>query len=1006
MGRLTEIWAHPWQRRGVIAFIVVLLYGAAGFLLAPWIVERTLVSTLAERLSLETRVGNLSINPFSLSLKIDDLAVVESDGQTLLSFDRFYVNFQLSSLFRWAWSFNEIHLISPYVHFERLTETDSNLTELAARWVATAAPEATQQAPDQQEASGIPRLTVADLRIIEGQVTVSDQARAVPFSTDLAPIDLALADFSTLPETSGRQQVTIRTESGAEVGLTGTLSVNPLSLDGHLRLEGTYTPTLFRYFRDELALPLTFDGGAVQAQLDYRIAMDAEDEMTVALSGLTGTLSGLNVNQPEHPHLVELGLLSLESGSLSWPGKIVRIERLAVDDLLLRLFRDADGSYLPGRAAPAGGTASTTESATESTAEESDDSSAEDRREEGIEAVADDAGAWQVEVAEIALNRGRIIHTDTTLDDGAIEIPTLNLTLQDFALAPGREMPINLDLALLPGGTVRLDGTVQLFPEVRLTSVLTVEGLALAAGQPYLSSVANIGIDDGSLSLGGNLAIGGEQSLLYQGNLEIDGLSLLDRVQEEALFAWQTLTVDQLTLTTKAVELSVLSIDQPYARVEIERDGTTNIERTFVPTATEEGADTPAEAPAAQPAGGAGFGLTIGETRITGGSANFTDLALPLPFQADISSIDGKLSTFATGSSAPSEVDITGQINEYGALNIEGSISANDPTAATDITVDFDNVNMPRMTPYTVKFAGRAIADGRTDLTLSYRLDAGALEGNNRLVIRDLTLGEKVEQPGAMDLPLDMAVALLKDGEGNVDFSFPVTGSIDDPEFSYSGAVMKAFSNVIGGIVAAPFRLLGSLVGMAPDELEHIGFEPGEATIAPPQRETLAKLAEALGQRPQLVLEVAPVRNTAADQIAIAERALDLEIDALMQAQPDDQSHTEALRTALENLYDAESRAVTRDVIATEHSSADEEGELQLDVPAYNLALRQSLIDAREVPEQELNALAQGRLDAIQEALTTLVSLPEARVRALPIEEVDLNEDGLVQMSLNVTIAD
>ncbi len=1000
MVQLSEIWKRPWQRRGLIALVVVLLYGAAGFLLAPWLVERTLVSTLAERLDLDTEVADLSINPFSLSLKVDELQIREADGETALSFRRLFVNFQLSSLFRWAWSFNEIHLIEPYVRFERLTETDSNLTELAARWEASAAVEQAAQPaaqPAAEETTSLPRLVIADLRIINGRLSVIDQAAGEPFSTDLAPIDLEVAGLSTLPDRSGQQQVTIRTESGAEIAMTGTLSVNPIALAGQVRLEGTYTPMLFRYFRDELALPLTFDGGAIMVSLDYRVAVDAAGELSVSLTEVQGTLTGLNVNQPDHPHLVELETLSMEGGSFRWPELMVEIDRVGVDGLLLRPYRHADGSYLPGLGMPAGTAPA--------------DEQAEAAIDEGIEDIADDAERWQIRIGEIALDRGRLIHTDLTVAEGVSEISALSFSLREATLEDGAQMPLAVALGLQPGGSIQLDGTLQLFPELALTSTLTVSELALAAAQPYLSSVANIAIADGQLSLTGTLTASSEQAFRYQGDLQLESLSLIDQVQEEALFSWQRLAVDRLTLDPGMLELSVLSIEAPYARIEIEQDGSTNIERTFV--ADSAAASTADEqSPAADTAAGDGagaspFAITIGETRISGGSADFTDLALPLPFQADISSIEGTLSTFATNSAAASEVTLEGQVNEYGALKVDGSISANDPTQATDITVDFDNVNLPRMSPYTIKFAGRRIADGRTDLTLTYRLDGGSLDGDNRLVIRDLTLGEKVDQPGAMDLPLDMAVALLKDGNGNVDFSFPVSGSIDDPEFSYSGAVMKAFSNVIGGIVAAPFKLLGSLVGMAPDELEHIGFEPGESVITPPQRETLTKLATALEQRPQLVLEVAPVQNAAADRAAIAKRLVDVEVDALLeQAADQDQSHTEALGDALKQLYDRALPREGRQALQAEHTSEDPTGEPTLDVPAYNAALRQALIDAREVPELDLNALAQGRLAAIHEALTALVALPDERLRALPQEEVALNEDGLVQMSLNVTIAD
>ena len=992
MVRPADIWNNPWQRRGLIAAIVIAAYAACGFLLAPWLIERTLISTLNERLALETQIGDLSLNPFSLSLGVDDLTTTEPDGQELIAFERLFVNFQLSSLFHWAWRFDEIHLIRPAVRFERLTETDSNFSELVKRWAATeaaadetSAVDGTDDNSTGEEAAAIPRLMIADLRLIEGRLAIIDQAAGEPFSTDLAPINLELAEFSTLPDHSGLKKITVHTEGGAEIGLTGSLSVNPLAITGQVRLEGTYTPMLFRYFRDELALPLTFDGGAIAARLDYRVAMNEGGDLGVHLSNVNGTLSGLNVNQPDHPHLLELGTLSLGGGSFRWPELDVKIDRIGVDNLLLRLFRDTDGGYLPGLGTPTGAAGA----------------------DDGIEDVAEDAASWQIEVGEIALNGGRLIHTDTHLENGVIEISAINASLREASLEDGGTMPLAIDLTFETGGSTGLDGTLQLFPAAALTSTLTVSELALAAAQPYLSSVANITIEDGRLSLEGALSVDDQQPFRYQGDLSIESLSLIDRVQEEALFSWQLLAVDRLALTPEQIELSVLSIADPYARIEIERDGSTNIERTFVVDAERAGQAEAEAVPSSDPA----FDIVIGETRISGGSANFTDLALPLPFQADVSSMEGTLSTFATNSRAASEVELRGQVNEYGALNIDGSISANDPTQATDITVDFDNVNLPRMSPYTVKFAGRTIADGRTDLTMSYRLDAGALDGNNRLLIRDLTLGEKVEQPGAMDLPLDMAVALLKDGDGNVDFSFPVTGSIDDPEFSYSGAVMTALSNVIGGIVAAPFKLLGSLVGIAPEELEHISFEPGEAVITPPQRETLSKLAEALEQRPQLLLEVPPVQNPEADRRAIAERLLEMELETLLaQVTDDEQSHTESLRAALEGLYDALPAAEPRETIVVAHTTtavdAEADDQPTLDVPAYNAALRSALIDAREVPDLDLNALAEARLAAVHEALTALIPLPEQRFQALPIEVVDLNEDGLVQMSLNVTIAD
>ena len=55
---------------------------------------------------------------------------------------------------------------------------------------------------------------------------------------------------------------------------------------------------------------------------------------------------------------------------------------------------------------------------------------------------------------------------------------------------------------------------------------------------------------------------------------------------------------------------------------------------------------------------------------------------------------------------------------------------------------------------------------------------------DNKVVIDQLTLGDRVESPQATKLPVGLAVTLLRDHEGKINLDIPVTGRIDDPEFS------------------------------------------------------------------------------------------------------------------------------------------------------------------------------------------------------------------------------
>jgi hypothetical protein len=165
---------------------------------------------------------------------------------------------------------------------------------------------------------------------------------------------------------------------------------------------------------------------------------------------------------------------------------------------------------------------------------------------------------------------------------------------------------------------------------------------------------------------------------------------------------------------------------------------------------------------------------------------------------------------------------------------------------------------MSRLTPYSGKFAGRKIDSGKLAVDLKYKINQSRLEGENQIVVERLKLGERVESPDAVDLPLDLAIALLEDSNGVIDLGLPVRGDLDSPEFSYGALIGKAVVNLLTKIVTSPFRAIGALFGGGGegDSFEAVAFEPGSPEVPPPEREKLARLAAALIKRPQLKLSV------------------------------------------------------------------------------------------------------------------------------------------------------
>ena len=140
-------------------------------------------------------------------------------------------------------------------------------------------------------------------------------------------------------------------------------------------------------------------------------------------------------------------------------------------------------------------------------------------------------------------------------------------------------------------------------------------------------------------------------------------------------------------------------------------------------------------------------------------------------------------------------------------------------------------------------------------MKLNYQLQGNRLEGDNDITIKKLQLGEKVKSEQAKDLPLGLAVALLSDANGVIQMNLKVKGNLDQPDFSLGNIFWDVLGNTLRKAVTSPFSLLASLAGGSED-LDELPFLPGEPDLTPTQQEKLAKLAQALKDRPKLSMNI------------------------------------------------------------------------------------------------------------------------------------------------------
>jgi hypothetical protein len=340
-------------------------------------------------------------------------------------------------------------------------------------------------------------------------------------------------------------------------------------------------------------------------------------------------------------------------------------------------------------------------------------------------------------------------------------------------------------------------------------------------------------------------------------------------------------------------------------------------------------------------------------------------------------------------------VDLNGQVDRYAPVTIAGSVNPFKAAPTLDMKLAFKNLEMTTLTPYSGVYAGHRIKQGQLSVDLHYQLENDQIVGHNQIVMNQMELGERVESPKATDLPLRLALALLKDSKGVIDLGLEVKGNINEPNFSLGGLVFMALKNVIVKAVSAPFKLIAGLVGGGADNgpLDAIAFAPGSEQLDAREMAKLDQLAKALAARPQLRLGVTGNSLPGEDTRALAQRRLDDRLAALFDSgSPDGKPSWPGLSSAVASkefrrkfyaLYESttgESAKTRRKIVDKAFSEGGKKPtDAEID-SALHEHIQHELLAREEVTEKALAELASQRALAVKAYLADRGGLTPERV--------------------------
>jgi Domain of Unknown Function (DUF748) len=962
------VWGRRWLITLAVLAGLVGLYAAAGFLLAPRLIRSELVQFSARDFGRTLSIGDVRFNPFTWTLDITEFSLPDADGRPMISFGRLEVAVGISSVPRLAPSLSAIVLDSPRVNAVVRRDGKLNLLDLEKPFARPA------QVKAPAPAAKPLKLFLDRLAVENGSATYEDDSRPSPFRLDLNPIGFELVNFSTTGSAAGSYHLTATIGQGGRMDLTGTIRAQPVSLHATLKLDDLSAPTIATYLGP--ILPAEISHGTVALQGGFALDSGSDGvRMTIDVPQAQVSGLGLRPRQATSDY-VQLDRFTLGNAHIDLEQRSIAVGEIALTGADVRAWLDQRGQLNLLQLLGSQATTSATAAASR---------------------PASHAPAWHITAPDI-----RIADTHVSVEDRGVKpaadltLGPLSATITGYDSSPSDRLTVSLQTAINGKGQLRLTAQGALQPEA-LSAKLQLSQFDLRALQPYFGKYTALTLTGGFLSTTLDIDRKANGEMSAAGTLDVADLRTVDDDLKQDFIKWQRLHIAGLRYVSSPASLRIehITVVAPYARVIIGADHTVNVSEALhprgarkpVPVKTAAAPATVAGAkPAARSAAGS-MAMAIGLVRIANGTADYADFSMEPNFATGIQDLHGTIKGLSSDPSSRATLDLQGKVDRYAPVDIKGVVNLLAATTYSDVTMNFSGLELTNMTPYAVRFAGYKIASGTLNAQLHYKLDHGRLDADHQFVIDQLQLGDQVASAHATKLPLRLAIALLKDRDGVIRIGLPVTGSLNDPQFSLGPLIGKALIHLLERAVTAPFALLGRLVGGGPD-VNRIDFPPGSAALLPAAQARVVAVAKALAQRPQLQLQVPAVFAPDIDRPALAQRQLRHELIALARSgagAPGKHGKAIPQPTAGREVLELPGEHY-RLLLAAYQNAFGSKAPLSAaaqKVPPFEpaiLEMQSALLKRAQVSDADLQALGQQRAQAIRSAILAAGGVAPGRV--------------------------
>lgn len=514
-----------------------------------------------------------------------------------------------------------------------------------------------------------------------------------------------------------------------------------------------------------------------------------------------------------------------------------------------------------------------------------------------------DAAGPHVEAHNVKLGLRKFTARDESTQPGVtLSVGSLDLEADRLALdARPTSFTLRAD-GIQKQGTLALKGSLTVQPPSLKTSV-DLDKFDAASLAPYIASSLNATVRSLSLGARGNATFapaqhGKPMQADWRGAIQVDDFDLQDRINKAAFLNWKHLGLNSMRISMAGPKLGLglgdILLDDFYGNILLDSNARLNVMDILVAkgqaagsitqdTQTRQGHAAEKGKPTGKPAArhdSTEPDISIDSIRLRHGRMTFNDRFVRPNYRAELSSIDGTLTAVSSTRPTPAKVRVAGRVYGTAPFSISGTVQPFSRYLALDLKAFARGVDLPRFTTYSSKYVGYAIERGKLSVDLQYQIKNRALQASNKVVLNQLTFGKPSGSPDAIKLPVLLAVALLKDSSGNIDVNLPISGSLDDPQFSVGGIIVRVIMNTLVKAVTAPFTLLASAFGSGSDDLSRVDFAPGSAALDDEAKSSIATLVKALSDRPALKMDIIGRADPQADEAGLRQAWVDNQMRA------------------------------------------------------------------------------------------------------------------------------